>query len=232
MRPLGLALLVAVVFGLPHMVFAAKLQSELTITSDKLEMDENREVATFIGGVVAREGEMALYADRMVVYYFKKGKHNSRGGVHKVDAIGHVVIEQAANKGQADRAEYIVGDRKLTLIGKENIASILHGGDQLSGKQILLMLGHDRKIENVSVLGGGNKRVSARILPANVRKQIEETSKKQQINQRYQFVPSEPLPSPVIAPLRQAAKEKLLTIDSEFTPDGVPKIPPKRRYDR
>ncbi|MBF0454612.1 MAG: hypothetical protein HQL72_07310 [Magnetococcales bacterium] len=181
-------LLCGVVMGLlvllcwPQTLTAAELKSELTITSDRLEMDENKELATFIGGVVAREGEMALFADKMVVHYFKKGKNSGRGGVHQVSAVGHVVIEQAENRGQADRAEYVVGERQLTLIGLANSASILHGGDQLSGKRILLTLGRDRKIDNVSVLGKGKQRVSARILPSSIRKKAAETTEESRKN--------------------------------------------------
>jgi lipopolysaccharide export system protein LptA len=157
------------VLCLPYVAGAEAFKNELVITSDQLEMDEGSEIATFIGSVVAREGEMSLFADRMVVYYFKKGRNDGRGGVHKVLAIGSVIIEQASNKGQADRAEYIVGERKLILIGKNRTASIFHGGDRLAGKRILLTLGASRKIDKVSVLGTGKQRVSARIMPSSIR---------------------------------------------------------------
>jgi lipopolysaccharide transport protein LptA len=165
---------------LPYGVVAEAFQSELVIKADQLEMDENSEIATFRGDVTASEGEMALFADRMVVYYFKKksGQQISRGGVHKVLASGHVIIEQADNKGHADRAEYVVGERKLILIGKKKSASIIHGGDRLSGKRILLTLGENRQIDKVFVLGTGKQRVSASIMPPNLKEKTKKSTKR------------------------------------------------------
>lgn len=219
--------------------------SGLTITSDRLEMDENREVATFIGKVVAREGEMALFADKMVVYYFKRGRKNSGGGVHKVVAVGRVVIEQAENKGHADQALYMVGDRELTLIGQKNGAFIFHGGDQLSGERILLSLGADRRIENVSVLGDGRQRVSARIMPSNSRKKVEKIEM-----EKVEIVPRSSLTSlsdrmfqqPLDAefwseeealgarkPKRRLPYGASTSSSSSSSLDHPPSIPPKRR---
>ncbi|MBF0358156.1 MAG: hypothetical protein HQL70_06075 [Magnetococcales bacterium] len=165
---------------LPYSFAAEAFKTELVIKADQLEMDENSEIATFRGDVTASEGEMALFADRMVVYYFKKksGQQISRGGVHKVLASGHVVIEQAENRGNADRAEYIVSERKLILIGKKSSASIIHGGDRLAGKRILLTLGENRQIDKVFVLGTGKQRVSASIMPPNIREKAKKSTER------------------------------------------------------
>ncbi|MBF0445585.1 MAG: hypothetical protein HQL68_08335 [Magnetococcales bacterium] len=167
------------VFSLPTGTLAQEITNGLVITADRLEMDEKRATATFSGAVIAHEGEMVLYADRMEVNYYKKDKASkvSDGGVEQVMAFGNVILEQSANKGSADKAEYIVGQRKLTLIGESKIASIVHSGDKLSGKRILLIIGRDGSIDKVSVLGGGNKRVSASIMPSNSKQKVEKIKK-------------------------------------------------------
>ncbi len=238
---LAVALGVAMALFSASGVVAAR-DSGLVITSDQLEMDESSEIATFIGAVVAHEGEMALYADRMVVYYFKKGKNNGRGGVHKVLAIGNVIIEQAANKGKADRAEYIVGERKLILIGKKRSASIFHGGDRLSGKRILLVLGESRKIDKVSVLGAGKQRVSARILPSSIRKKSSEKEKRQKAVIRLREVekPVSPPPPPPKVEQNTVEEERRamqLQFDSKPLAQSASRInqnapKPKRRANR
>ncbi|MBF0193791.1 MAG: hypothetical protein HQL71_04500 [Magnetococcales bacterium] len=167
------------VIALPQGVLAEEETGGLVVTADRLEMDEKMATASFSGDVVAREGEMVLFADKMEVYYYKKNSDGKvpGGGVKKVLAFGHVILEQSANKGRADKAEYIVGKRKLTLIGNNEIASIVHAGDKLSGKRILLIIGNDGSIEKVSVLGGGRQRVSASIMPSKSKQKVEKIKK-------------------------------------------------------
>jgi lipopolysaccharide export system protein LptA len=249
------AWMVGFVFFLPSWAAASEFNSELVISSNKLTMDEKKEVATFIGAVVAKEGEMALFADRMVVYYYKKGKSDARGGVHKVLAIGHVIIEQAENKGHADRAEYMVNARKLTLIGtRGKSASILHGGDRLSGEKILLALGQNRRINNVSVLGTGKQRVSATISPSSIRnkKKKSQSRKKAQIKRVKKItkmeqvegirniarradpttqlqIDSKPLSNSVSGVVKRFSKPKKHISSSPPMPAHPPLIAPKRR---
>jgi lipopolysaccharide export system protein LptA len=238
------------VFSLPNGAWSQEGVGGLVITADRLEMDEKMAAATFSGAVVAREGEMVLFADKMEVYYYKKSKVGKvpGGGVKQVLAFGHVILEQSANKGRADRAEYIVGQRKLTLIGKKKIASIVHAGDKLSGKRILLVLGGDGSIKKVSVLGGGRQRVSASIMPSGSKQKDEKTKKQADKNVGIKK-PGEPLANsgrksakipvgsdPELKSSNRVSKslpQLKQLYNSTSSPSGniTPLIPPKLRVD-
>ncbi|MBF0379757.1 MAG: hypothetical protein HQL69_01995 [Magnetococcales bacterium] len=177
--PFWVVVLFVLLVSLTNGLLAEEQTEGLVITSDRLEMDEKKATATFSGAVIAREGEMVISADRMEVYYYKNNKASKipGGGVKQVLAFGQVILEQSASKGSADKAEYVVGKRQLTLIGKDKIATIDHAGDKLSGKLILLVLNNDGSIDKVSVLGGGRQRVSASIMPSSSKEKVEKKNR-------------------------------------------------------
>ncbi|MBF0417921.1 MAG: lipopolysaccharide transport periplasmic protein LptA [Magnetococcales bacterium] len=144
---------------------ASRMQA-LSITSDRLEMDDKNQVAIFSGHVVADDGRMRLNADRMTVRYDKRMKGN--GGVREVKAEGRVTIQQDRDHGTADVALYQVEKRVVELTGIERDATVRRGDDQLTGKRILVTLNTQQRIDKVSVQGGENRRVSARITPSGV----------------------------------------------------------------
>ncbi|MEO5352619.1 MAG: hypothetical protein H7835_05330 [Magnetococcus sp. XQGC-1] len=51
------------------------------------------------------------------------------------------------------------------MLGQAQNATIHHGNDRLEGKRIFLTIGEDHTISKVSVQGGEQRRVSARITP-------------------------------------------------------------------
>ncbi|MBF0191100.1 MAG: lipopolysaccharide transport periplasmic protein LptA [Magnetococcales bacterium] len=143
----------------------------LSITSDRLDMDDRNQVATFMGHVVADDGRMRLSADRMTVRYDKKPK--GHGGVREVKAEGQVVIQQERDRGTADVVHYQFDKRTLELVGNEREATIRRGDDQLTGRRILVTLDGEQRISKVSVQGGENRRVSARITPSGVMQRMD-----------------------------------------------------------
>ncbi|MBF0627090.1 MAG: hypothetical protein HQL91_02610 [Magnetococcales bacterium] len=143
----------------------------LSITSDRLDMDDQNQVATFTGHVVADDGRMRVSANRMTVHYDKKAK--SSGGVREVKAEGQVVIQQDRDRGTADVVLYQFDKRTLELTGNEHEAVVRRGDDQLTGRRILVSLDKEQRINKVSVLGGENRRVSARITPSGLMQRVE-----------------------------------------------------------
>ncbi|MEO5331867.1 MAG: hypothetical protein H7839_07565 [Magnetococcus sp. YQC-5] len=147
----------------------------LSITADRLEMDDKNQVALFLGHVTADDGRMRLAADRMTVYYDKKGKGGGTGGgVREVKAEGQVIIQQEKDKGIADVVHYQMDKHTLELLGKEQDASIRRGEDLLTGRRILVSLDQNQQISKVSVQGGGEShRVSARISSSGLLQRME-----------------------------------------------------------
>lgn len=171
----GLGLMVCL-SGLPESTaLAGDASTAFVITSDRLEMDDSKQEAIFLGNVQADEQKMHLSADTMKVSYFRNEKGSNpaleksgkpQGGVNTVKAEGRVILLQGGSRGTAEKMIYKVKERTLEMLGINKDASILHEKDRLEGKQILLTLGADRSILKVSVHGGHQGRVSARITPS------------------------------------------------------------------
>lgn len=212
-KPLSLFLFTLVLAS--FVSIPAPRAKELTITSDRLEMDDQSQVAVFSGDVQAADGQMQLASDKMAVHYYKKHPRGSnRGGVREIHAEGRVVIRQADNHGTADEAIYNVKNRNLELIGKNQLATIRRGHDRLEGKQIIVTLGLDQKIDKVSVRSGGKKRVSARISSSGLVSSDEPAT-------LHQDDPKS-LPSPALSPEIGGNGEKDLHGDA-------PLVPPKAK---
>ena len=73
----------------------------ITIRSNELQADTKNRTATFIGKVVAKQGDITIFADRLVVRYAEQG-----GDVETVEAIGNVRIVQENRIGTAQHGVY------------------------------------------------------------------------------------------------------------------------------
>ncbi|MBF0462182.1 MAG: hypothetical protein HQL87_12380 [Magnetococcales bacterium] len=158
-------------------VWAAATEADgLTVTSDRMELDDKRQLAVFLGDVHAEEKRIQLTADKMTVYYHKSVRHPTvqktatqgminRSGVAKIWAEGHVVLVQDENRGTAEEMIYLVDKQTLDMLGTTENATIHQGPDRLEGKRILLTIADDHTISRISVQSGDQKRASARIIP-------------------------------------------------------------------
>ncbi|MEO5340003.1 MAG: LptA/OstA family protein [Magnetococcus sp. MYC-9] len=160
--------------GAPSVCLAATATDAtggLTITSERMELDDKKQVAVFAGDVRAEEKRMRLTADKMTVNYRKGDRParlsppGNRGGVAKILAEGHVVLVQGENHGTAEEMIYTVDKQTLEMLGHRENAAIYYGNDRLEGKRILLTIGDDHAISKIAVQGGEQRRVSARITP-------------------------------------------------------------------
>ena len=172
---MGMICLLAIssILGTTVAVAATAQEAEgLTITSDRMELDDKQQTAVFSGDVRAEEKRIRLTAHKMTVSYHKGGrraataqKTGTRGGVSKIRAEGRVVLIQAESRGTADEMIYLVDNQTLEMLGQAQNATIHHGNDRLEGKRIFLTIGEDHAISKISVQGGEQRRVSARITP-------------------------------------------------------------------
>ena len=148
------------------------------VVSDRLEVDNKTQVASFIGAVKATQGDVSISCDKLEVYYdqeaqspAKKGEGaeaaaglvDSGGKVRKVVALGHVKIRQKDRLAVGRKATYWAGGRKMLLEGK---ATVWRGKSQISGDKITLFLDQDRAV----VHGRPGKRVAVTIVPGGKKK--------------------------------------------------------------
>lgn len=134
--------------------FAASTAREpLKIKSDALHADNEKQTATFEGKVVARQGDLTLYADRLVISYSGAGRELSR-----VEAFGNVRILQANRQATGAHAVYEPKGGRILLDGSPRV---VQGEDVVSGKLITYFVDEQRSV----VTGGPNERVEAVIHP-------------------------------------------------------------------
>ncbi|GFE59376.1 lipopolysaccharide export system protein LptA [Geobacter sp. AOG1] len=123
----------------------------IKIKSNELLTDNAAGTATFSGNVVARQDDLTIYSDRLVVYYADKDKE-----VDRVEAFGNVRIVQENRRGEAEHAVYERRGAKITLDGGK--PKVFQGEDTVTGEVITYFVDEQR-----SVVVGGKGRVEATI---------------------------------------------------------------------
>ena len=118
----------------------------ITIKSNEMVADNKGKTAIFSGKVVAKQGDITIFSDKLVVNYAEKN-----GEVEKVEAVGNVRIVQLNRTGIASQAVYESRDGRITLTGNPN-PKVMQGMDSVSGKTITYYVDDDRSI----VTGGGD----------------------------------------------------------------------------
>jgi lipopolysaccharide export system protein LptA len=137
----------------------------ITIKSNELYSDSKTRTAVFTGKVVAKQQDVTIFADKLVVHYTEQG-----GQVDRVEATGNVRIVQLNRIGTAGRAVYENKEGKITLYDSPRVKQ---GKDVVSGKEITYFIGEDKSV----VTGGPGARVEAVIFPKSRGKDGERGSK-------------------------------------------------------
>lgn len=146
-------------FSLPVLVFAEKKlplsrsEEPIQIKSDRLHTDNDRKMATFSGNVAARQGDLTIYADKLVVSYAEES-----GDISSAEVFGNVRIIQGERRAQAEHAIYDARNSKIVLDGNPRV---FQNSDTISGKIITYYLDQDKS----EVTSGVDSRVEAVIHP-------------------------------------------------------------------
>ena len=126
----------------------------ITVKSNELAADNKGKTAIFTGKVVAKQGDITIFCDKMTVYY-----GNTQGDVDKIEADGNVRIVQENRTGLSSHAVYESKQGKITLTGGS--PKVTQGEDTVTGKIITYYMDDDRSF----VTGDGDSRVTAVIHP-------------------------------------------------------------------
>ena len=130
----------------------------IQIKSSALSTDTVNRTATFTGKVVARQGDITIYCDRLVIIYSDKEKE-----VEKVEAFGNVRILQENRKALAGHAVY---ENKAGKIILDDNPKVYQGEDEVTGKVITYFLDTQRS----EVTSDADTRVLAIIHPKEKKK--------------------------------------------------------------
>jgi lipopolysaccharide export system protein LptA len=124
----------------------------VNINADTLEYDNKRNMVAFKGHVVARQGDMVIFADAMNVTYETQGK------LRQIEARGGVKIIQGDRIATGDVITYYNEEQKIVLTGNPRV---WQGDNVINGEKITVFIKEERSI----VEGSTANRVSATIVP-------------------------------------------------------------------
>ena len=136
-------------------LFFGKSKEPIDITSDVLDFDQKKLLATFTGNVVALQAETSLQADTLKVFFAESDDHSLR----EIIATGaKVVIKMRDKKAFCRKVHYYADERKIVLTGSPSLDD---GRNIISGEEITFFLDEDRSV----IKGGQQKRVKTTIFP-------------------------------------------------------------------
>lgn len=137
-KPASLLFLV-IIFLLPVNVFSVtkdKIKGPIVITSENLTAENSSNTAIFEGTVIARTKDLTIYADRMVVQYYKDS-----GNIKQINAYGSVKLIKEDRIITSKEATYFADEEKVVFTGepravrKENV---------VTGKKMTYFMNEDR----------------------------------------------------------------------------------------
>jgi lipopolysaccharide export system protein LptA len=126
----------------------------ITVKSNELAAENRGKTAIFTGKVVAKQGDVTIFCDKMTIFYGK-----TQGDVDTIEADGNVRIVQENRTGLSSHAIYESKQGKITLTGGN--PKIMQGDDTVSGEIITYFIDEERS----SVSSGTGGRVTAVIKP-------------------------------------------------------------------
>lgn len=110
----------------------------ITIKSSQLSADNKGKTAIFTGKVVAKQGDITIYSDKLTINYGDK-----KGEVEKIEADGNVRIIQENSIGLAAHAVYESALGRITLTGKPRV---MKGQNTTMGKTIIYLIDEQRSV--------------------------------------------------------------------------------------
>lgn len=123
----------------------------IEITSDSLEVAQQENMATFVGNVVAIQGEVRLKADKMTVYYAKpaeKKTEKNQQAIKKIDVTGNVFLSTSQETASGASGTYDVVAQEIRL---NNNVVLTRGPNVLKGNALTYNFTSGR-----SVISGGD----------------------------------------------------------------------------
>lgn len=145
-------------------VFADEVKTALDrnqpieITAQQLEVLQQQRQSIFTGDVVAKQGEMTLSAEKLIVFL-----QQDQDQIERLEAIGRVRVVQLDRIATAEKAVFYQLEERLVLSGN---AEVTQGQNKISGDEITLYLKENRSL----VQSTKNGRVKAVITPEKKQK--------------------------------------------------------------
>jgi lipopolysaccharide export system protein LptA len=128
---------------------AAGTREPIQITADRLEAEEGGRRMTFLGNVVARQGDVAIYAQEIALFTEAGSRE-----VERIEALRDVRIVQGARIATGQKGIFYRLEGKFVLTGGPRIHQ---GDDFIEGDEVTVFIDEERSI----VRSGDGTRVNA-----------------------------------------------------------------------
>jgi lipopolysaccharide export system protein LptA len=128
-------------------------RAPIDITSDTVEADQKQNTVTFKGNVVAKQEDVTLYANTLVIIYDPDTKK-----LKEIIAIGNVKVVQLDRRATGQKATFDQDKNKVVLDGD---AVVREGTNVIRGERITFYVEEERSV----VEPGKGGRVSTSITP-------------------------------------------------------------------
>jgi len=129
----------------------------INVSADRLDADDVARQVTFLGNVVARQGDVVIYAARMTLFYASENRE-----IDRVEAEGDVRIVQGARVATGQKGVLYREEGRVVLTGA---ARVHQGEDFVEGDEIVVLLNEEKSI----VQGREGGRVNAVFHPKEER---------------------------------------------------------------
>ncbi len=142
------------VSGLKGFGFTAS-HAPIDISSDSVEADQKKNTVTFKGNVVAKQEDITLYANMLIILYDPNTKQ-----LKEIIAIGNVKVVQRERRATGQKATFHQDENKVVLDGE---AVVREGENVIRGEKITFYVNEERSV----VEGGKGGRVTTHITPSS-----------------------------------------------------------------
>jgi len=136
----------------------------IEISADRLVFDNTAQSAVFSGNVNAVQGATRISADRITVYYEADNadptaQPDTQAAIRRIVSEGNVTIRFDDKVAETPKAIYNKASGLLELMGEGT--RVTSGQNTITGNRITV----NRAKDNITVEGGGTRRVEAVIFP-------------------------------------------------------------------
>ena len=128
-------------------------RSPIEIVSDALEANQKENVVTFSGNVIAKQEEMTIHTNKLVVNYDPETKK-----ISEIQALGNVKVVMGDRRATGQKAVFYQSENKLILEGD---AVIREGDNVIRGERVIYYMDEERSVVEPSKGG----RVTTTISP-------------------------------------------------------------------
>lgn len=136
----------------------AGVAETITITSDRMELDQKKNTIIYMGNVITVRGNLTVKSDTLTATYDPEMKR-----LTEVVAEGNLEVTQGNRIATGAKAIFNSDDNSVVLTGDPVIRQ---GNSQVSGSRIILFINEGR-----GVVEGGSQRVKAVIFPDDLGRQ-------------------------------------------------------------